>query len=290
MRTSWDHYICAAHMRRWATRNRVTVLRRGEPRPKALDVGRLVAAEQGLNAPPNEAAYGKLEDAFSRALPRILDSLTRPTDRDWRAVREYAVLMHDRYPALRGLAADEHGLPGGNSMMAPNPANWGRESGWSYPLAHSATTMSREQLKAARLELLPVFARSLPRITQVFHVGPMLLGDAGVHAITLQPDDEAVRSFVAMPLSPGAIVVFGNELVKDDEALDLARLLTQKVAMESTVVVDTLQAPIIKGYVAEMWSGQFEPSGAGLPNALRVWSQIEDVPDPRSNGPEIRDI
>jgi len=291
MRLSWDHYICAAHMRRWATDNRVTVLRRGEPRPKALDIGSLVAAEQGLNAPPNEAAYGKVEDAFSRALPRLLDSLSTPTDRDWRAVREYAVLMHDRYPALRGSAADQHGLPGGNVMMVPNPANWGGTSGLSDPLAHSATTMSREQLKAARLELLPVFARSLPRITQVFHVGPMLLGDAGIHAITLHPDDKTARTFVAMPLSPGAMVVFGNELVEDQEALDLARFLTMKVAMESTVVVDTLQAPVIKGrHVAGMWNHQLDPSGAGLPKAVRVWSRIEDIPDLRSNGPEIRDI
>lgn len=80
---SYDHYIYAAHMRRWATENRVTVLRRGEEAAKTLDVGRHLAAERGLNDPLIEAAYGKVEDAFNRALPRLLDSLNTPTDRDW---------------------------------------------------------------------------------------------------------------------------------------------------------------------------------------------------------------
>jgi hypothetical protein len=290
MRQSHDHYICRAHMRRWATDNRVTALRRGEPGPEVLDIGIRVAAEQGLNDPSVEAAYGKVEDAFSRALPRLLDPLSRPTDRDWRAVREYAVLMHDRYPALRGSAADEHGLPGGNAVMVTNPANWGRPSGLPDSLVRFATTMSREQLKAARSQLLPLNARSLPPINQVFHIGPMLLGDAGVHAIALQPDDKTAHTFVAMPLSPGAMIVFGNELVEDAEVLELASVLTTKVAMESTVVVDTLQAPVIEGYVAEMWGHQLEPSGAGLPKAVRVWSRIEDIPDPGSNAPKVRPV
>src|SRR5690606_9131870 len=141
-----------AHMRRWATDNRVTVLRRGDLKPKKLEIGIAVAAEQGLNTPPIETAYGKIEDAFIRALPRLLNPSSSPTDRDWQSVREYAVLLHDRYPALRGSAADEHALPGGNAVMAANPANWGNVTGLTDRLAQSATTMSREQLKAARLQ------------------------------------------------------------------------------------------------------------------------------------------
>lgn len=286
MRPSYDHYIYAAHMRQWATDNRVTVLHRGEETPKALEVGRRVAAERGLNDSLIEAAYGKVEDAFNRALPRLLDSLSTPTGREWQAVREYAVLMHDRYPGLRGSAGDEHGLPGGNAMMVPNPANWGGTSGVSDSRAHLATTMGREQLKGARLQLLPLNARLLPRMTQVLHVGPMLLGDAGVHAITLHPDSETYRTFVAMPLSPGAMVVFGNQLVGDEEALDLARLLNMKVAMESTIVVDALEAPFVKRFVAEMWSHQLKPSGTGLPKAVDVWSRIEDIPNSQPRGSE----
>lgn len=59
----------------------------------------------------------KVEDAFSRAMPRLIDPSSKPTDPDWVAVREYAVLMHDRYPALSGLAADAQELSGGNAMM-----------------------------------------------------------------------------------------------------------------------------------------------------------------------------
>jgi hypothetical protein len=138
-----------------------------------------------------------------------------------------------------------------------------------------------------RQQLLRTSARGLPRTSQVFHVGPMLLGDAGVHAITLQPDDKTARTYVATMLSPGAMVVFGNNRVENEEALDPARFLTTKVATESTVVVDTLQAPIINGYVADLWSHQREPSGAGRPNAVRVWSRIGDIPDPDSNGPGV---
>ena len=286
MSLSYDHYIYAAHMRRWATGNQVAVLRRGEEAAKTFEVGRRVGAERGLNHALLEAAYGKVEDAFNRALPRLLDSLKTPTDRDWQAVREYAVLMHDRFPGLRGSAADEHGLPGGNAMMVPNPVHWGVAGGMSDSLANLATTMDREQLKAARLQLLPLNAHFLPPMTQVIHVGPMLLGDASVHPITLHPGDKTARTYLAMPLSPGAMVVFGNQLVGDEEALNLARLLNMKVAMESTVVVDTPEAPVIKSFVAEMWRYQLEPSGTGLPKAVHVWSRIEDIPDSRSRGNE----
>lgn len=286
--SNYDHYIYRAHMRRWATDNRVAVLRRGEVAARTLEVGKHVAAERGLNDPLIEAAYGKVEDAFNRAMRRLLDSLKPLTDRNRQAIREYSVLMHDRYPGLRGSAVDEHGLPGGNAMMVPNPAHWGAMSGVSDSLGHLATTMPREQLKAARLQLLPLNARLLPRITQVTPVGPMLLGDAGVHAITLHPDDKTARSYVAMPLSPVAMVVFGDQLVGDEEVLDLARLLNTKIAMESTVVVDTPEASIIKGFVEEMWSHQLEPSGTGLPKAVHVWSRIEDIPDSRSRAAEAK--
>jgi hypothetical protein len=254
-----------------------------------LDIGKAVAAEQGLNDPSIEAACGKVEDAFNRALRRLIDPSSEPTDRDWEAAREYAILMHDRYPGLRGLAADAQGLPGGNAMMVPNPAHWGWSSRASDPLAHLATTMNREQLKAARLQLLPLNARLLPSTTQVLHIGPMLLGDAGIHAITLHPGPKTARTCVAMPLSPGAMVVFGDQIVGDEEAFEIAQTLNMKVAMESTVDVDTLEAPIITGFVAEMWSHQPEPSGAGLPKAIHLWSRIEDIANSHSNGAESPD-
>lgn len=278
MTLSHDHYIYAAHMRRWATDNRVTVLRRGEPKPKPFDIGIRVAAEQGLNDPSIEAAYGRIEDAFNRALVRLLEKSSTPTDRDWNALRAYAVLVHDRYPRLRGSATSEGGLPGGNMMMAPNPALWGNRNLGHDNLSQLATVMRREQLKAVRLQLLPVFAQWLPPVMQVFYVGPMLLGDAGIHAITLHPDGTTARSYVAMPLSPDAMIVFGRERIDDAEVSELARLLTMKIAMESTIVVDTLEGPIIKGYVGEMWSHQSQPSGEGIPAAVHVYSRISDIP------------
>jgi hypothetical protein len=273
----YDHFISRAHMRQWATNNRVMVLRRGRNEPKPLDIGKAVAAEQGLNNPSIEMAYGMIESDFSEALLRLLDSLSTPKVGDWQALRNYAVLMFDRYPALRGSAADEHGQPGGNAMMVPNPAHWGGVGGVSDPLAHLATTMDRERLKAVRLQLLPLNARSLPPMMQVFRVGPMLLGDAGIHAITLHPDDKSHRTYVAMPLSPEALVVFGNQLPEDEEVREIASVLRMKVAMESTVVVDTPEAPVINEFVTEMWRHQRVPSGAGVPNAVRVWSRIEDM-------------
>jgi hypothetical protein len=277
MGQSFDHYIYAAHIRQWATKNRVTVLVRGDSTPKPLDVGRAVAAEQGLNSPTIEAAYGKVENAFIRALPRLISPSSASTDRDWNAVREYAVLMHDRYPSLRGSATNEYGLPGGNTMMVPNPAHWGTGSDELDPLAQLATTMDREELKAMRMRFLPHSARMLPPVTQVLHVGPMLLGDAGVHAITLHPDGKTQQPYVAMPLSPGAAVVFGKQVVGDADALELVRILNMSIAVRSSVVVDTLAAPVI-GIVAQMWANQPEPSGSGHPRAIHVWNQLEDIP------------
>lgn len=277
MRQSYDHFISRAHMREWATDNRVTVLRRNDVNPKTLDIGKTIAAEKGLNSPTIEAAYGKIEGAFARASRRLLESSSIPTHLDWQAVREYAVLIHDRYPALRGSAADENGLPGGNVMMVPNPAHWG--GGASDHLAHLATAMDREHLKAARLQLLPVFAQSLPPLSQIFHVERMLLGDAGIHAITLHSDDETKSTCVAMPLSPNALVVFGNQLIENEEARHIEHILRFKVAMESTVVVDTLEAPVIRELVMPMWRFQPQPSGTGAPKAINVWSRPEDILD-----------
>ncbi|MFS0865984.1 DUF4238 domain-containing protein [Microbacterium sp. 179-B 1A2 NHS] len=277
-----DHYISRVHMRQWAIDNRVTVLRRGGSKPKVLDVGKAIAAEQGLNNPLLEAAYGKVENSFARALPQLIGAAGPPTDDDWRAVREYAVLMHDRYPALRGSAMAKNGLPGGNAMMVPNPAHWGDSDGALDALSNLATVMDREQLKEARLQFLPISARLLPPQMQVLHVGPLLLGDAGVHAISLHPDAETLRSYVAMPVSCDALIVFGRQLPDDEEAIQIGQILRMKVAMESTVVVDTPEAPIIEGFVAEMWSGQPAPSGTGLPSSIDVWTRFEHIPDSRA--------
>jgi hypothetical protein len=279
----FDHYISRAHMRQWAINNRVAVLRRGRTQSKVIEVGKAVAAEQGLNDPTLESAYGKVERAFRRSLPWLLDFSNAPTDRDLRAVREYAVLMHDRYPALRGSAADERGVRGGNGMMVPNPANWGRVHEASDPLAPIATVMDRERLKEARWQLLPVFAQLLPPVTQVFRAGPMLLGDAGIHAIALHPDEKKERAQVAMPLSSDAFIVFGNQPVEDDEARRIRDFLVMKVAMDSTVVIDTPEAPMIDGFVKAMWRHQAEASGAGLPKAIRVFDRIENIPGGRSS-------
>jgi hypothetical protein len=146
MANPYDHYISRVHIRQWATENRVTVLRRGAEKPKPLNIGKAIAAEQGQNSPSIEVAYGRMENAFARTVPRLLGSFSMPTGLDWHAIREYAVLTRDRYPALRGSAANENGLPGGNAMMVPNPAHWGGASGVSTYLDHLATTMDREQV------------------------------------------------------------------------------------------------------------------------------------------------
>jgi|GEM_PF-6815758 len=280
MGVPFDHYISRAHMRQWATNNRVSMLRRGGNTSKVIDIGKAVAAERGLNDPNLEASYGKVESAFSRALPRLLDFSIAPTNANLLAVREYAVLMHDRYPALRGSATDEHGAHGGNYMMVPNPANWGHES--SSLMAHLATVMDRERLKATRRQLLPHFAQLLPPVTQVFRAGPMLLGDAGIHAITLHSDAETERTYVAMPLSSDAFIVFGKQPAGDDEVIQIGRFLLLKVAMESTVVIDTQEAAVINDFVMDMWGHQREPGGAGLPKAVRVFNRIEDISDYRA--------
>lgn len=278
-RLSKDHYISRFHMRRWATPdNRVTVLARDWGTARQMELGRGVAAELGLNVPSTEAAYGKVEAAASRALRCLLDRSATPTDRDWNAVREYAVLVHDRFPAFRGSAANKKGLRGGNAMMVPNAAHWGRTNDAPNPLDLLATVMDREALKAARLQFLPLAARQLPPMMQILHAGPMLLGDAGIHSILLIPDKNHQRTFVAMPLSPDAMIVFGHQLPDDGEASDLHRMLNMKIAMESTVVIDTLEAPVINGFVAEMWKYQAKPSGTGVPQTIRVFKDLEDIP------------
>ena len=82
-----------------------------------------------------------------------------------------------------------------------------------------------------------------------------------------------------MPLSPEAMVLFGNQAVGQGEAIDIAGALNMKSAMESTVVIDTVVAPLIRGPVAEMWRHQLEPAGAGLPQAVNLWKRIEDIRD-----------
>lgn len=279
MDQSRDHYISQFHMRHWATSdNRVTVLTRHWTEPKQFEIGKKVAAELGLNAPLTEAAYGKVETAMSRTLRRLTDRSATPTDRDWNAVREYAVLMHDRYPALRGSASDEKGLLGGNAMMVPNPEHWGRADDTPSPLGQLATVMDREALKAARLQFLSLSARLLPPMMQILHGSPMLLGDAGIHAISLNPDKNRQRTFVTMPLSPDHMIVFGKQLPEDEELSVLRHMLNMKIAMESTVVIDTPEAPVINGLVAEMWKHQPKPSGSGAPRAIRVFSNFEDIP------------
>lgn len=289
MKPSRDHYISRFHMRKWATGNRVTVLTRERSVARQLDVGELVASELGLNAPSTEAAYGKVETAASRALRRLLDRSATPTARDWNAVREYAVLVHDRFPAFRGIAANGKGLPGGNAMMVPNPAHWGRRDDTPSAPDQLATVMDRETLKAFRLQFLPLAACQLPPMMQILHAGPMLLGDAGIHAISLNPDKTRQRTFVAMPLASDAMIVFGEKLPEDDEARELHGLLNMKIATESTVVIDTLEAPVINGVVAEMWKYQAEPSGTGVPRAIRVFDDLGDIPTRRDvpSGPSV---
>ncbi|MGN5734690.1 DUF4238 domain-containing protein [Arthrobacter psychrochitiniphilus] len=280
----YDHFISRAHMRQWAKGNRVTVLRRQAEKPKPLDIGKAIAAEQGLNSPSNEAEYGKIENAFARALPRLLKPFSTPTDLDWQAVRKYAVLSHDRYPALRGSAANENGLPGGNAMMVPNPAHWGGAINALSHLDHLATSMDREQLKAMRLQSLPIFAQSLPPMTQVFHGGPMLLGDANIHAITLHANANRSWSCIAMPLSSNSIVLFGDRLFEKEEVREIEQFLRMKVAMDSTVVIDTPEAPVINGLVMDMWRNQHQASGMGAPQAIHVWRRSGDIPDSLRDG------
>lgn len=264
-------------MRRWATNNRVSVLKRGRNEPQLLDVGKAVAAERGLNDPSIEAAYGRIENGFSKALERLLDRSASPTDRDWNAVRKYATLVHDRYPALRGSATEPSGLPGGNIMMVPNPANWGGST-VSDSLDHLATSMGRESLKALRLRMLGTAAQLLPRFQQVFYVGPMLLGDAGIHAITLHPDGRMARSYVAMPLAPDAMIVFGNRLAEDSEVSQIAQTLVMKTALHSTVVIDTIEAPVLNTLVTDMWKHQPGPVGTGTPTAIHLYDSFTDIP------------
>lgn len=275
----FDHYIARAHLRQWATNNRVTVLRRGMQAPKALDVGKAIAAVQGLNAPEIEAAYGRVEDAFSRALPRLLDLKRVPSSVDLTAVREYAVLVHDRYPALRGSENQKHGTYGGNIMMVPNPANWGSRDQASSALAHLATMTDREQLKGLRLQVLPVLAHLLPPVALVARIGPLLLGDASIHAITLHQEGKPQRSYIVMPLSSNAMIMFGHQAPSNEEVRELASILTMKIAMESTIVIDTKAAPVINRFVRQMWEYQLQPAGEGVPQSVDVYDRLEDIPN-----------
>lgn len=274
----YDHFISRVHIRQWATDNRVTLLQRGQADPKVVDVGKLTAAERGLNDPLVEAGYGRIESAFSRALFRSTTSPRSLTAVDRRAFREYCVLVHDRYPALRGSSTDNRALPGGNAMMVPHPANWGAGSDWSQGLADSARAMPREEPKLARLRLLPMFADLLPEGMWIFYGGPMLLGDAGVHAITLHPETRGGQTYVAMPLTPGSMLIFGEQVPSSTDAETIGHALTMKVAMFSTVVADTLEAPIVSAFVRDMWDAQPGPAGAGVPVAVRIWDRPEDIP------------
>jgi len=274
-----DHFISRAHIRQWATDNRVTVLRRGQREPKLLDVGKAVAAEQGLNDPVIEAAYGRVESAFSRALSRSIRSPGQLTGHDRKAFREYCVLMHDRYPALRGSSIDHRALPGGGTMMVPDPANWGVGGDLAHSLAQLAPAMPREEPKLARLQLLPTFAHFLPDGMWIFRGGPMLLGDAGLHSMTLHPQTRGGQTYVAMPLAPDAMLVLGKRLPPVEDVETIGRTLTMRVAMSSTVVVDTPAAPVITAFVQEMWGAQLGPAGTGTPAAMRIWDQPEDIPN-----------
>nr|WP_307381640.1 hypothetical protein [Microbacterium sp. W4I20] len=247
--------------------------------PKALDIGKAVAADRGLNAPAIEAAYGRVEDAFSRALPRLLDFTRVPTSVDLSAVREYAVLLHDRYPALRGSPTQKYGTHGGNVMMVPSPANWGRTDKASRELAHLATITDREQLKGIRLQALPALAQLLPPVTLVARIGPLLLGDTSIHAITLHRTGKPKRSYTVMPLSSNALIVFGDQAPSNEEVHQLARVVTMKIATESTIVIDTEEAPVVNSFVRQMWEHQLQPAGEGVPQSVDVYDRLQDIPD-----------
>jgi len=273
-----DHFISRVHIRQWATQNQVTMLRRGGGEAQALDVGKAIAAESGLNDPVIEAAYGKIESAFSRALQRVMNRTGDLTVRNEQAIREYCVLMHDRYPALRGSATDERALPGGAAMMVPNPANWGASNDAGSVLDRLTRDLGREEVKMSRLRMLPTFARLLPAKMWIIRGGPTLLGDAGVHSITLHPEIDNGQTYVAMPLAPDATVIFGSVRPGDEDVDTIVRLTMMKVAMSSTVVIDSVSAPLISAFVQDMWLRQGEPAGKGVPFSTRVWGRPQDIP------------
>lgn len=278
MGMSADHYVYAAHMKQWATGNKVTVIRRDGWGPRVTDIGKKVAAQVGLNDSEIEAAYGKVEDAFLRAL-RVLQSPTAtPANSDWEALRAYAVLMHDRYPALRGSAETRSGLPGGNIMMPPNPEHWGSHNRQQARLGQLATSMDRELLKTFRLTMLPTSAKLLPPVTEIHHATPLIIGDAGIHSISLHGAGGSGRSFLAMPLTPNSFATFSSAPAAGGDSGEIARILNWKIAAESTVVIDTLEAPLIKGFVAPMWSHAPGPVGFGQPQAVHVYDRVEDIP------------
>ncbi|KEP72862.1 hypothetical protein HR12_39570 [Microbacterium sp. SUBG005] len=74
------------------------------------------------------------------------------------------------------------------------------------------------------------------------------------------------------------MIVFGHQLPEGDEASELHRVLNMKIAMESTLVIDTVEAPVINGFVADMWKYQVKPIGAGVPQVVRVFDNLEVIP------------
>ncbi|WP_156316702.1 hypothetical protein [Leucobacter japonicus] len=155
-------------------------------------------------------------------------------------------------------------------MMVPNPANWGAGYSVDDPAAQLATAMPREALKQARLDLLPTYASFLPRFQQVFHGPAMLLGDAGVHAIELSSGDASTHTIVAMPLSSTSFIAFASQPLSLSESEQVGRALRFKVAMESTVVIDHVEAPLLNTLVSTLWEVRRAPIGIGIPYTMRI--------------------
>lgn len=64
-----------------------------------------------------------------------------------------------------------------------------------------------------------------------------------------------------MPLASDAMVIFGQQPAEETEAAQIAHAVTMKTALHSTVVIDTVGAPLINGFVRDMWRHQPEPAG-----------------------------
>ncbi|GMM96532.1 hypothetical protein [Microbacterium sp. MTN4-26] len=148
--------------------------------------------------------------------------------------------------------------------------------------------MDREELKKARLQLLPILARTLPRVMQFFKVGPLLLGDAAIQAFTLGAGKLSAKSFLALPLSPDQLVAFSDREISSEYATQIARSLVIEVATESTVVIDGPDAPVINGQVLEMWHSQPQRSGEGLPHVVRIFDSPKDMPEYQQVDPVVR--
>lgn len=50
-----------------------------------------------------------------------------------------------------------------------------------------------------------------------------------------------------------------------------------KVVLESTVLVDTVSAPVINSFVADIWKNEIEPAGTGRARAIHVSDRFEDI-------------